>query len=525
MFKFFWIRASALYSLILLPTLFQPIGLDYSIFLLGGKTIINGGKPFVDFIDIKPSGVYYFFSIVYTIFGTNPICHQCFFLIIHLLSGILLAYLFLKNNFGELESLLAPVPMLIIIASYDFNNRMQIENFFTLLTISIIYLLHNNKSARSFSHENLEQNFRWFIIGGIAGFLFTLKYTFGIALFFPLLYMLQKREQKIFKPFYLVSLTFGFFLVTTIIFFPTFYNKETWDGFKRIITYLNYYFDVQTNTDVGFVAYALKNISNFFGEKFSVLASIFFFFGLWKLYTRGNDTNYDSRLLNFLLSAALLVLFSILIESKFFEYHFIRLLPLVSPFVSIGAIDILKTIKSKPSQYRGTIIFVLFLAATFLSPLPFYIQKSIPLVFFIINKQKYENFYERDLPTYHHRQQNQIANFLNSRISEKDTIYTISISSPQLNLKLKTKVTPRFPLSCYYLSTYKVPETWHKWLVNDLLHSKYLIFQNDDRNWIFGHSKSSLEAFFENPTFFHILKNNFDLIYETKNYKIFERKK
>lgn len=524
MLKNFWIRASVLYSLILLSTLFQPIGLDYSIFLLGGKNIIDGGKPFVNFIDIKPSGVYYLFSLVYVAFGSNPIWNQVFFLIIHLLSGILLARLFLENNFSKIESIFAPVPMLIIIASYDFNNRMQLENLFVFFSIIIIYLLHNNKSIDSFKHRNFRQYFRWIIIGGIAGFLFTLKYTFGIALLFPMLYLWQKRKQIGFNPFYLVSLIIGFLWITIIILFPIFNDKEIWNGFQNIISYLKYYFDVQKNTDVGFLTYSLKNILNFFGEKFSIFSSILFFFAIWKIFTSENETYNNSTLLNFFLLGALLVLLSILIENKFFGYHFIRLLPLLSPFVSIGAIEIINKIKI-PSRFRGLIAFILFFATIILSPLPFYIQKSIPSVFYILDKKKYENFYERDLPTYHYRQQNQIADFLNKRISKKDTIYLVSISSPQLYLKLNTEITPRFPLSCYYLSTYKIPETWMTWLISDLFHCKYLIIQDDDRNWIFGHSKSSLEAFSENPRLNQILNTNFDLIHETKNYKTFERKK
>lgn len=525
MLKNFWLRAIVLYLLILLPTLFQPIGLDYSIFLLGGKNILDGGKPFVDFIDIKPSGVYYFFSLVYRLFGTNPFWNQFFFLIIHLLAGVLLARLFLENNFCKLESLLAPVPMLIIIASYDFNNRMQIENLFALFIIIIIYLLYHNKRVGSLEHRNLLQYLRWAIIGGIAGFLFTLKYSFGIALFFPMLYLWQRRKQEGFTHFYFVLSTFGFLLTTTIILFPIFYDKEIWDGFQNIISFLNYYFNVQMNTNAGFITYALKNTLNFFGEKFSILSSILFFFGIWKIFISGNEIYNNIKLLKFFLFGILLLLLSILIESKFFEYHFTRLLPLLSPFVSIGAIDIIKEIKTRHSRFRGLIIFVVFFAITILSPLPFYIQKSIPAFFYILDKQKYLNYYERDFPTYHYRQQSQIADFLNPKISKKDTIYIISISSPQLYLKLKTEITPRFPLSCYYLSTYKISEIWLKWLINDLLHCKYLIIQNDDRNWIFGHSKSSLEAFSENSRFNQILKDNFDMIYETKNYKIFERKK
>lgn len=525
MLKSFWIRACVLYSLILLPTLFQPIGLDYSIFLLGGKNIINGGKPFVDFIDIKPSGVYYFFSLAYAVFGTNPFWHQVFFLIIHLLSGILLARLFLVNNFSKLESLLAPIPMLIIIVSYDFNNRMQLENLFILFIIIIIYLLYCNKSVDSFKHRNFRENFRWIITGGIAGFLFTLKYTFGIALFFPMLYLWQKKNKEGFKPFYFVVLIFGFILTIIIILFPIFYDNEIWNGFQNIISYLNYYFNVQMNNDAEYLTYALKNILNFFGEKFSILASILFFFTIWQIYTSEDETYYNHKLLNFLLVGAILMFLSILIEGKFFGYHFTRLLPLLSPFVSISAIDIIKKIKSRHSRLRGLMLFALFFTAIILSPFPFYIQKSIPSFFHIFDKQKYENFYERDLPTYHYRQQSQIADFLNTRISKKDTIYVISISSPQLYLKLRTEVTPRFPISCYYLSNYKIPGTWQEWIIKDLFHCKYLIIQNDDRNWIFGHTKSSLEAFSENPRLIQILNNYFDLIQETKNYKIFEREK
>lgn len=523
--KIFWIKALILYTLIFIPTFVQPLGLDYSIFLLGGKNILNGGRPYADFIDIKPQGVYYFFSLVYAILGDNPFLNQLFLACLHIISALLISKILLDKGFSNIESILAPVPMLLIICSFDFNNRMQLENFFIFFAVIIVFLLFSKGTRQSSFSDFFDNWLRWFIIGVVSGFLFFLKYTFGVIILLPILFILYDERNVKEKIKFLLFLAVGFFLVFLILGIPIIFDKEAFEGFLSVQKYLSYYYVVQFQSQESYLTYAIKNFANFWGENFSLLFSLFAFLGLWRVFVGNKILPAPKKLLKFFYWATILIIFSIFVENKFFHYHFTRVLPFISPFVSFGAIEIYKSIKEKPisAQKKAGVVFVFLFFL--LSPVPYYANRTLTFFQFFINREAYWTNFERKIPTYHLLQQTQIADFLNPKISESDTFLIISISSPQLYLMLKTNVVPRFPLSCFYLSTFEMPKNWKQMIVKDLEHCKYLIFQNDDKNWIFGHSKTSWEAFIENPNFKKILETRFHQLSQTKNYKIFERRK
>lgn len=523
MTKTFLLIAVSIYSLILLPTLVQPIGSDYSIFLLGGKNILNGGKPFVDFIDIKPIGVYYFFSLIFATFGSNPFYHQLFFALLNIFSALIVVQLFLDNKFTPIESLIAPIPMLLTISTYDFNNRMQLENLFIFFILIIIFLLFRKHFRDSYS-KPFRNELYCIIIGFLAGFLTFLKYTFGFSIFLAIAYLFQEQASDKLKRKYIGLVLLSFLVAVFIFILPILIDENSKLGFIAVQKYLSYYFTIQLQTNGNCFEYTIKNFVNFWAENFSVLFTVLAFYGYWQIFTKAGTSIRDSNLIRLINLGLFLGIFSIFIENKLFNYHFLRILPFLSPFVSLGAIEIYNTIKNMNLSARRKTVAIFILTIILLSPMPKYTYRSLPFFYFFLDKSKYQSFYEKDLPTYHLQQQTEISKFLNPKLQAKDTILCVSISSAQIYLNLRTNIVPRFPLSCFYLSTFTLPQNWKRWLNEDFIHYQYIIFQNDDRNWIFGHTKSSLEAFMENPKLKTILDNKFKKIFSTKNYEIYGSK-
>ena len=73
---------------------------DLAMFLQGAKTILEGGKIYVDFIDIKPPIAYYSMVPVYLITHFDNQSVRILEFLIHSLTGIWLGlYLYKKVNF------------------------------------------------------------------------------------------------------------------------------------------------------------------------------------------------------------------------------------------------------------------------------------------------------------------------------------------------------------------------------------------------------------------------------------------
>ena len=70
--------ALALGLLILSIAMFFPVSSDMATFIQGGMILNNGGSLYVDYFDVKPPFVYYFFEFLYSIFGKNITLYRLF---------------------------------------------------------------------------------------------------------------------------------------------------------------------------------------------------------------------------------------------------------------------------------------------------------------------------------------------------------------------------------------------------------------------------------------------------------------
>lgn len=174
----FRIVSYLVYALLIFPLLFLPTGFDYSIFFVGGKIIANGGKLFIDFIDIKPPLVYYIFALLHFLFNNNLFLYQFANTFIFVVTSCLtfeVAYLIFKNKW---IAFLAPIPMILFAASFNYNYIFEPELALNLILMINALILF--KAKKSFTMA--------LFISILSGFAFGLKYPFGIILIPILVY-------------------------------------------------------------------------------------------------------------------------------------------------------------------------------------------------------------------------------------------------------------------------------------------------------------------------------------------------
>ncbi|MEN6295384.1 MAG: hypothetical protein ABFD61_04545, partial [Chloroherpetonaceae bacterium] len=112
---------------------------DLAIFLHGAKIIVEGGKIYVDFIDVKPPVAFYSMIPVYLIAGMDNAIVRIIEFIIHSLTTIGLGfYLYKKVNFKV--ALFTSIAYSLLVVTLNIPESFQLELIFNFLII-VLYII------------------------------------------------------------------------------------------------------------------------------------------------------------------------------------------------------------------------------------------------------------------------------------------------------------------------------------------------------------------------------------------------
>ncbi|MCX7908685.1 MAG: hypothetical protein N2560_04120 [Ignavibacteria bacterium] len=501
------------YFIISIPFVFLPFGFDYSIFWLGGKILNNGGKLYVDFIDIKPPLLYYSFSILYFLFKNNILLYQIFNTSILIFTAITINKLTTFFTQNQWLGFLSPIPFLFFIASFNYNYIFEPELVFSLIFCLIALLLF--KKSNSIFH---------IVVAGIlSGIAFGLKYSFGIIVVPTIIYLItESQPQARFKlvTVYLLS----FFITSFIPFFILYFQNGSLKDFIFIWNFLNYY----QSTSILYHK-NLKRISNnleiILGVHYSLVFSFAFFYSVWNILKGKNDFNLSpNKYHNFLLISLCFIFLSIVVEHQFLNYHFIRISSISSIYSGLGIYLIFKEAKSLSRKLLLILIPIAIFFIIFYTPLPRYSRTAIPTFLYFTNKEKYIDYFEN--PTTANtllRQHTTIANYINTEINPSDTVIIIG-GAAQIYTMLRDCRTSAFPTSVFILSNFKKPNDWEERFVKELNSAKYIVIQDFDHTHFFGKEISSWEAFNQNEKYKKILESKYKLTLKTFSFYVYKRR-
>lgn len=507
----FKVCSFAFYLLFILPLFFLPFGFDYSIFYTGGKVIANGGKLYVDFIDIKPPLIFYSFALMHMLFKNNLLFYQLvnvFLVFIIALGTFEITFTAFKNKW---LSFLAPIPFIMFLTSFNYNYIFQPElAFVCIFTISSFILLRKTISMSSAS-----------LLGILSGLAFNLKYPFGIIILPIMMYIYMhnpnpKRKKLIFV------FSMSFFLTSIIPFVILYIQNRKLNELKYIFDFILYY---QSTTTLNYnsIKRIIENLNSILGIFYSLFFSIPLFVAIWKtiihkLSIKNETFSYHLYFLTSLLIAFL----SIAIERHFLNYHFIRIGSLLSIYTAFGIFLIYEESKIMSRKFLYIILPITFIMFIFFSPLPRYVRNLIPTFLYFTNKEKYIDYFE-NITTAHTllRQHTTIANFINKNLSRNDTVVIIG-GAAQIYTLLDDCNYSAFPNSVFILSRFHKPKEWEERFLKELKTARYLIIQDFDHTHFFGEEVSSWEAFNKNETYRKILQNRYELVLKTHSFYVFQ---
>ncbi len=516
-----------IFAIILFPVVFNFIGTDSAIYLQAGSTILNGGKIYVDFIDIKTPLFFTSYSIISLLINDKPdYLHFLIFLII-LFTAISL-YHFIKNEFNYKIAIATSIifSLTTLIVGHTLYYHSEIIFSFLLLWI-IMYFSKDNKI---YIDSNEKRSlFQTLMLGFLLGFYISIKYTFAIVLF-PLLFIdflynsndskfLLKKNLYIFIAIVITTLAAHFWL----------FDAQILEGYKETLRLLSNYAN-QPELSTKLLRDIVKVTGQFFGDHLSLLFTFSAFIGFISIFK--NTWSAKQKLI--IITAFFLVgslLFSVYVERKLIIYHFGRLLVPFSILSGIGIVLLIEKIRvfwkndTNKTIYRTAIsLFVAFLLI--IGPIARYIGILRFPYNAIKGKERYYEFIDQQRPNFfNYTEKLKLIDFVNRNYDSTYKTFIISIGSFDLIYELSTNVFKKLPQRNAYLPKQTNTSFYDKF-INFLSASDLLIFQKNDGMFenLTGNTKSSLQLAKEDKLVSNLLQKNFEIKYETNVYVLYEKK-
>ncbi len=175
----------ALYFLIVLlagfvfgsVALLYPFGRDQGIYAYAGKLLLEGKIDYKYVFDLKPPGVHFVFAFAQFIMGESMFSMRLFDIIWQSVTGFILFLITYKFTLSKLAGLLSSVFFIFLYFRMDYWHTMQADGFLNLpFAFSVLLLIMLKKDK--FTIPIL-----------LSGFLFgvTILFKYTLILFFPLL--------------------------------------------------------------------------------------------------------------------------------------------------------------------------------------------------------------------------------------------------------------------------------------------------------------------------------------------------
>lgn len=479
-------------TLILSLMLFYSVSSDLSAFIQGGMILHNGGSLYVDYFDVKPPFVYYFFEFLYSFMGKNIFLYRLFDVLYQLTFLISFIYIFKKLS---LESKYIRTFLILMPISYIILNNFNVLQMESLLNLPLLFYFYLTVAKNNTSLKNI------LLKGLLLGIMINLKYTFGILILADVFILFRKQKS-------LKSISYGTIvqliialLFTLICFSPILLNGHIGE-FLNFMGYMKAY-----TSNPPFSLEHFKVMINaaivFFTDSYSIvllLCTIFAIFIFGKKKYKLNQIN-----INDILVYILLLFITVVIERKMLAYHEQRIyLPLIL-LASIGFVILLE--KVKQLNYIS-IILIAFVGLIF-SPIPRLVN-ILKLPYYKIMKQEdnYYYYFVDGISGHILYKQYLLSKYVNSNFNT-DKLLLVDTGGNELVVFMEKDYKYSFPQSAFYLVNI-APDYLVQRAFKDLKDADVVIVQkNDNLPIMFFNDDNSLTALKKRKPLWDYLNTNF----------------
>ncbi len=367
-----WIVVSAVLFLLMVPTLAAPLGSDQALFFTAGETILRGGVPYRDFIDIKPPLIYYLYAGAIATFGHTSVSIRIFDIILQSI-GLWIMIALVRRCISDGVAVLAALFYLLLYLGQGHDCLAQTESYVGLLGCSVAWILLYKRTVWGF-----------LAVGGLVALLFLFKSTLAIVLIPVVITEIALVRQSIGKATTTILLIMGgFVIVTTAIAIPLLLA-----GAGARYAEVQRFTASYAATDWQRPALWLKNLCTelpfHLAVDFSIVFSLASVIGIAMSFSEINASSQENPasakkllLLRFCTLAMGALILTVVIEGKYSPWHLIRFYPFGAILAASGAMvaftrGFRPTSATPRSFYQRLILIALLPPLILFSPLAGY---------------------------------------------------------------------------------------------------------------------------------------------------------
>ncbi len=320
-------------------SLTYPFGRDQAIYAYAGKLILLGKINYLNTFDLKPPGIHFLFSFIQLIFGESMLKARIFDILWQFITALLIFITSYKLSGNKILSLLSSILYIFLYYRLDYWHTLQTDGSLNLFFVLCILLLVMNSEKHSFPAI--------FLSGISLGFAFLLKYT--IISFFPLAILALLIDKK-----FLFSLRFKnsavFFAGILLVGISTllvYYFTRALNAFIDIqFVQTPFYTKIAYETETpGFISSQIAKL--FIYSVYSPFIWLTAFSFIFSVIKRQLDFK------NVIIYVwAFSSVFSLIIQWKFYYYHFLVIIPPILMGSVLGLKSIINMFKNKKVIYN-----------------------------------------------------------------------------------------------------------------------------------------------------------------------------
>ncbi|GDX51524.1 hypothetical protein LBMAG27_05710 [Bacteroidota bacterium] len=432
---------------------------DYAMF---GKWLLTGAKPYVDFYEMKPPGIFLSYALIVKLFGYEYTSLQLGFCYINALT-LLFSYLFIKKFIGRIISLaILPVLGFLLLNPHVSGFTIQSEFLVLLFVMVGLYFLFLG---------NEKKNYLLIVLAGIfLGFSVLIKQAGVFFCFFGgLLFLLDWwKTRKVKKLIFEISayVIGGIIPVIAVVFWLQL-RGVTKEAFFWIVEFPGKYYLSNQSFDAG------MDLLQMFGKNIIVFQSFFWFMAFVGLVC-GWFLKMPKEKKILLYSFIFLSSLTIVPGLRFMTHYWILFMPGIAISIAL-TYKFLEQItqKIKFLQTVLTIVFVIVPLAHLLSADSYYLR---PVFDDILHNAYGSNpFPEAKV----------VGDYLKQNMKEGDQLF-IAGSEPQIYLYANTLGISRHNFINFINAKTPFAKQWQDEVIHDVETKKprYLVFVRHPFSWM-----------------------------------------
>lgn len=463
-----------------------PFLSDNEIYARGGQFLLDGGRLYTDFIDVKPPLIYELYGGWMALFGSSTMALRFMGACSDIVSMVLIFWMMYRHTGSRLSAHTASLAFVAYVASLWMPTTLQPE---TLAFIPIILLIRVGAKSSEATWKDA------IVVGAMAGVLFTLKYPF-VLVAVPIAWMVIRRSAGTIKTLILVIIAFT--VVVAIVFGIVWH-----DGIIGALQQVGLFLSGYASTHKSFshlLMHALTYFSDYFANDSSMLLTGTALVAIVVGMLRGGKRD---ALFVVTVTVLMALAASVIIERKFNLVHMVRVIPAMAILVAYGVPIVWQAfVQAWQTRLFSVPVFVVMaVIVLILSPLPRILRSTQALATVIAHNMPFS-------ASHVHR------NGIVDRFGMEPLIAAVTDAQPRSLVVLGLGGTllywhlpdcppgmrkSKFADSHFFTSEY-APPAWQAEALVEASAADVLVLQDDDAHpRLSGHAQTTREALMARP--------------------------